>query len=936
MPTLYLKRCTAVPSPDPLPDRPAAIRHHCMQFPLCLIPYMKKTLTSIYSLLIAVILLQPEAAAQYSKPVIIADAPTVGPGSQTILHTNPVPGATCQWSDGGPATASRAAGPDNYAVTVTIGACTETSGSFVIKETPAPLIIPDRYPEICAGDSIILHTDTGNYWRGENNGCMVPSDSIQVTATVLSSPITFSPADTICMGDSVQLTAVSGDNWTQKNELPVNHLYSNAFVLGTTAYALGGGNRRGFYRYDQATDNWTRLPDLPQMVGQSVAVSWRGMGWMYSSYDGCIWMYDPQTAIWTKKAECPGPRSNIAQGFLLNDHLYLAGGANTESGNIVLTSEVWAYDLVNDTWTRKNDLPLRMGQGTGFAVNGKGFLCTGYSSNLAGGDLGLSDLFLQYDPLTDTWTMLPPFPGGPRYGPISFVAGQKAYAGLGRPVGSPLPDLWQFDPVTLTWTRLADIPSGRYASWAMVLGRFAYIGGGYGAVPTERNLWQYSLPLQYQWSTGDTSRSIWVKQTGDYELTLNIDSGCTITVPPVHIEVQPVARIVRNPSDTAVCPDASLHFAANATGAGITYQWQFNGADLSEGGAYSGTQTNQLSIADAGIPGAGLFRCIATGTCGADTSAEATQTLYALPPKPTIARSGPTEFCEEGSVTLTSSAGNGNTWSTGTTGQNIFVTTSGTYTVTVTTINGCSSPESDPVTVTVHPNPPQPVITAGGPLEFCAGNSVLLSTAPAAQYHWSDGKGTQTITVNQTGNYSVQITDDNSCTSPSSPIVAVAVHPLPVGAIVAQGPFVSGNTRYMELQAPSLPGGSYRWNTGDSAATIRVSQSGYYRVTVTNTFGCAQSFDMQIALIDLSNIPNTFTPNRDGVNDYWTIPNLHLFPRARVSIFNRNGNKVYEATGTIRWDGTSNGKELPAGVYYYILDLRDGGQPVNGWINLMK
>lgn len=141
----------------------------------------------------------------------------------------------------------------------------------------------------------------------------------------------------------------------------------------------------------------------------------------------------------------------------------------------------------------------------------------------------------------------------------------------------------------------------------------------------------------------------------------------------------------------------------------------------------------------------------------------------------------------------------------------------------------------------------------------------------------------------------------------------------------------------MELQAPQLPGATYRWNTGDSTANIRVSQSGYYRVSVTNATGCAQSFDINVELIDLTKIPNTFTPNRDGINDYWSIPNLHLFPQARVSIFNRNGNKVFEATGgNIRWDGTSNGKELPAGVYYYILDLRDGGQPVNGWINLMK
>lgn len=267
----------------------------------------------------------------------------------------------------------------------------------------------------------------------------------------------------------------------------------------------------------------------------------------------------------------------------------------------------------------------------------------------------------------------------------------------------------------------------------------------------------------------------------------------------------------------------------------------------------------------------------------------------------------------------------------------MVVQTSGDYTVQVTDANGCVSPVSDPVTITVYPTPPQPVITAHGPLEFCSGNNVALSTDPAAQYHWSDGSGAQTITVNQSGDYTVQITDNNGCTSPASAAVTVVVHPLPAGSITKNGPLVANNIRVMDLQAPQAPGARYRWNTGDTTATIRVAQSGYYRVTVTNAFGCVQSFDITVELIDLSKVPNTFTPNRDGINDYWSIPNLHLFPQARVMIFNRNGNKVFEATGgNIRWDGRSNGKELPAGVYYYVLDLRDGGQPVNGWINLMK
>ena len=64
---------------------------------------------------------------------------------------------------------------------------------------------------------------------------------------------------------------------------------------------------------------------------------------------------------------------------------------------------------------------------------------------------------------------------------------------------------------------------------------------------------------------------------------------------------------------------------------------------------------------------------------------------------------------------------------------------------------------------------------------------------------------------------------------------------------------------------------------------------------------------------------------------------MDVFPNASVMIFNRNGTKVWEGKGPgLRWDGTSNGHELPAGVYFYVLDLKDGSNPVNGWINLLR
>ena len=95
-------------------------------------------------------------------------------------------------------------------------------------------------------------------------------------------------------------------------------------------------------------------------------------------------------------------------------------------------------------------------------------------------------------------------------------------------------------------------------------------------------------------------------------------------------------------------------------------------------------------------------------------------------------------------------------------------------------------------------------------------------------------------------------------------------------------------------------------------------------------------------------IPNGFSPNNDGIQDEWKIRCIEKFPNARVEIFNRWGIKVFEkdsfgntdvhGESDAWWDGystnkTAFGKEkLPTGTYYYILNLNDGGKPVNGFI----
>jgi gliding motility-associated-like protein len=83
--------------------------------------------------------------------------------------------------------------------------------------------------------------------------------------------------------------------------------------------------------------------------------------------------------------------------------------------------------------------------------------------------------------------------------------------------------------------------------------------------------------------------------------------------------------------------------------------------------------------------------------------------------------------------------------------------------------------------------------------------------------------------------------------------------------------------------------------------------------------------------------PNAFSPNGDGINDKWNIPNIKTYSRPVLQLFNRWGQLLFQSIGyQTPWDGTSNGKPLPPGTYYYIILPGEGSKPVAGWVQLLR
>ena len=96
---------------------------------------------------------------------------------------------------------------------------------------------------------------------------------------------------------------------------------------------------------------------------------------------------------------------------------------------------------------------------------------------------------------------------------------------------------------------------------------------------------------------------------------------------------------------------------------------------------------------------------------------------------------------------------------------------------------------------------------------------------------------------------------------------------------------------------------------------------------MTSSGGCESYDDVTVFLESPIYSANTFTPNEDGYNDYWEISNISNYSSAKVSVYDRWGQRVFNVVGyTVdkRWDGTYKGLKLPAATYFYVIDLQTG------------
>ena len=433
-------------------------------------------------------------------------------------------------------------------------------------------------------------------------------------------------------------------------------------------------------------------------------------------------------------------------------------------------------------------------------------------------------------------------------------------------------------------------------------------------------------PFTYLWSPGgQTTASISGLPAGTYTVDVSGPNTCgssaTSTLNPV---ASPLSVTLTNTDvSCASGTDGSATATVNGGTAPVDLLWSTGGQTTS-------------SIT-------GLSAAVYTVTISDGAGCQLDTTVTVDEPLPlTVTAMADASICSGASLTLTATSAGGTgavafAWSPA--GPSVSPTVTTTYSVIATDANGCTS-AADPVDVNVG-NAITPIIT-NSLAQGCAPWCVDFSTVTAGvtfTWAYSDGASGSGASVSHcfadAGSFDVTltVTDADGCSGTLNapdlvtvaPIPEASFVPAPSVAIISSPTFILNNT--------SGGGLNFVWSFGDPqgststapSPSITYSAVGCYTVELlaTNDAGCADAERMELCVEDefALYVPNTFTPNDDGLNDVFGVITSVRDPQAfELRVFDRWGGELWVSTdANTPWTGAT----VPDGVYAWTVNLLD-------------